>query len=250
MNQIKSDFEDISFNPFNKSDSLFEDPNDPDSHYFDERDYDSKYLHVNEINTFLYDLTQHENLSLLDLNIRSLRSNLDYFHTLLEESKHSFNVICLTETWLNDHEFKTNSNYHLPNYEGIHHERKTNKRGGGVLMCIRKDLTYKIRNDLCISDGDKEILAIELLTKSMKSIIVSCYYKPTVGNWKNHWDHLQKILTNATMENKLYFVTEDFNLNCLEFHQSSEIRLFFNNMFELIDLLELPTGVFRTPPNI
>ena len=117
-------------------------------------------------------------------------------------------------------------------------------------MCIRKDLTYKIRNDLCISDGDKEILAIELLTKSMKSIIASCYYKPTVGNWKNHWDHLQKILTNASMENKLYFVTEDFNLNCLEFHQSSEIRLFFNNMFELIDLLELPTGVFRTPPNI
>ena len=85
MNQIKSDFEDISFNPFNKSDSLFEDPNDPDSHYFDERDYESKYLHVNEINTFLYDLTQHENLSLLHLNIRSLRSNLDDFHTLLEE---------------------------------------------------------------------------------------------------------------------------------------------------------------------
>ena len=64
MNQIKSDFEDISFNPFNKSDSLFEDPNDPDSHYFHETDYDSKYSHVNEINIFLNDLTRHENLSL------------------------------------------------------------------------------------------------------------------------------------------------------------------------------------------
>ena len=42
MNQIKSDFEDISFNPFYKLDSLFEDPNDPDSHYFGETDYDSK----------------------------------------------------------------------------------------------------------------------------------------------------------------------------------------------------------------
>ena len=31
MNQIKSDFEDISFDSFNKSDSLFEDPNDTDS---------------------------------------------------------------------------------------------------------------------------------------------------------------------------------------------------------------------------
>ena len=98
MNQIKSDFEGISFNPFNKSDSLFEDPNDPDSHYFDKTDYDSKYCHLNEINTFLNNVTQHENLSLLHLNIRNSRSNLGDFHTLLEESKHSFNVICLTDT--------------------------------------------------------------------------------------------------------------------------------------------------------
>ena len=40
MNQIKSDFEDISFNLFNKSDSLIENPNDPDSYYFDKRDYE------------------------------------------------------------------------------------------------------------------------------------------------------------------------------------------------------------------
>ena len=41
-------------------------------------------------------------------------------------------------------------------------------------MYIRNDLTYKIRNDLCISDGNREILTIELLMKSMKDIIVSC----------------------------------------------------------------------------
>ena len=97
----------------------------------------------------------------------------DEFHTLLEESKHSFNAICLTETWLNDHEFTTNSNYHLPNFAGIHYERKTNKRGGGVLMYIRNDLIYKIRNNLCISDGHREILAIELLTIIIKNITVS-----------------------------------------------------------------------------
>ena len=50
----KSDFENITFNLFNKS----------DSHYFDKTDYDSQYLHVNETNTFLNDLTQHENLCL------------------------------------------------------------------------------------------------------------------------------------------------------------------------------------------
>ena len=56
-------------------------------------------------------------------------------------------------------------------------KEKLKKRGCGVLMYIRNDLTNKIRNDLCISDGDREIVTIELPTKSIKSIIVSCCYK-------------------------------------------------------------------------
>ena len=61
---------------------------------------------------------------------------------------------------------------------------------------------------------------------------------------------MQKILTNVTMENKLYFVTGDFNLNCSEFHQSSEIRQFFNNMFEkgAISLINRPTRVITSSP--
>ena len=166
-----------------------------------------------------------------------MRSNLFDFHTLLEESKHSFNVICLIQTWLNHHEFKTNSNYHSPNYEGIHYGRKTNKSRDGVLIYIR--------NDFCVFGGDREILATELLRNNMKNVIVSCCYKPPNGNWKNHCDHVKKVLTNATMEYKLYFFTGDFNLSCLEFHQNSEIRQFFNNLFEkgAICLISRPTRV-------
>ena len=104
--------------------------------------------------------------------------------------------------------FKTNSDYHLPNYERIHYERKANKRGGGFLMYIRNDLTYKIRNDLCISGNNREILTTESLTKSMKNILVSCCYKTPDANWKDHCDHLQKSLTNATMENKITLLQE------------------------------------------
>ena len=47
------------------------------------------------------------------------------------------------------------------------------------------------------------------------------------------------------MKNKLYFVTGDFNLNCLEFHQNSETGQFFNNMFQkgAIPLINRPTRV-------
>ena len=113
MNQTKNDFEGISFNSFDKSDSLFDDPNDPDSHYFGETDYSTEYFHVNEINIFI---TQHENVSLLRLNIRSLRSNLYDFRTLLEEIKLFFNIICLTETLLKVNESRYKQCWLIPHF--------------------------------------------------------------------------------------------------------------------------------------
>ena len=94
-------------------------------------------------------------------------------------------------------------------------------------MFIRNDLTFKTQNDFRISESDREILTIDLLTKIMKNIIVSCCYKQSNGNSKNHCD-----LTNATMENKLYFVTRNFNLNCLELHESFRLDNFSITCFK------------------
>ena len=43
-------------------------------------------------------------------------------------------------------------------------------------MYIRNDLTYKIRNDLCISGGDREILTIELLKKKHEKTNITNKY--------------------------------------------------------------------------
>ena len=40
-----------------------------------------------------------------------------------------FNIICVTETWSTDTDFKNNSNFHLPNFDFMHQERKTGKKG-------------------------------------------------------------------------------------------------------------------------
>ena len=42
------------------------------------------------------------------------------------------------------------------------------EKRGWALMYIRNDLTYKIWNGFCISDEDRDIATIELLTKNMK----------------------------------------------------------------------------------
>ena len=78
-----------------------------------------------------------------------MRLNLVDFCNLLEESKHSFSVISLTGTQLKKHEFKTNSNYHHPNYERIQYERKTNKRRVRFLCILGMILPIKFET-ICI----------------------------------------------------------------------------------------------------
>jgi hypothetical protein len=72
-----------------------------------------------------------------------MQANFESFKLLLEESGYSFNIICLTETWSSDKAFIDNSNFQIPNYNAIHLERATNKKGGGVLIYIKNNFLYK-----------------------------------------------------------------------------------------------------------
>ena len=72
------------------------------------------------------------------------------------------NVLCIIESWCTDSTLKNNTNMHLTNFDIISQERKTNKRRECVLVYIYKSLTCTLRNDLCVSDRDKEILTSEI----------------------------------------------------------------------------------------
>ena len=102
------------------------------------------------------------------MNIRSLSKNFDNLLDILRDSNYSFNILCITETWCTDSTLKSNSNLHLPNFDLISQERKRNKRGGGVLIYIPKRLKCNLRNDLSVSDKDKEILTIEVSRENDK----------------------------------------------------------------------------------
>ena len=96
------------------------------------------------------------------LKVYVLIPSFDNLSDILRDSNYSFNILCITETWCTDSTFKSNSNLHLPNFDLISKERKTNKREGGVLIYIQKRLKCNLRNDLCVSDKGKEILTIEI----------------------------------------------------------------------------------------
>ena len=175
-NQIK--FENLHFNPFyNERFSDAEDERDLDENFFNEvntQNFECSYLFPNEIESFLSEKENSETINAIHVNTRSLSKNFDNLLDILRESNNSFNVLCLTETWCTDSTLKSNTNLRLPNFDIISQERKTNKRGGSVLIYIHKSLAYNLRNDLCVSDKDKKILTIKISRKNDKNILLSC----------------------------------------------------------------------------
>ena len=244
-------FENISFNPFLQRRNELIDENDPDQNFFDELalgNSDSPYMYEDEVSKYLEENIKYENLSLLHLNIRSMNANFENFKTFLEQTEFAFNVICLSETWLSNNSFRENSVYHLPNYDAIPLERKTKKRGWGVLMYVRNNLMYKVRNDLSISDCNREFLTIEIINKESKNTIITCCYKPPRANTETFTAHLQLMFHKCSLEKKKIFVLGDLNLNALNYEESGEIKNFYDELFQygIIPLINKPTRVTST----
>ena len=101
-----------------------------------------------------------------------------------------------------------------------------------MLIYIQKSLTCNLCNDFCVSDIDKEILTIEFSRENDKNILLSCCYRPPNGNSENLNGFLQnKILEKSVSENKNCYITVDFNMNRLKYHENAKIKQFYDNIF-------------------
>ena len=96
---------------------------DPDLNYFNDlysNNSDSPYVLEENIKRYLCDIKKYDNFFLIHVIIRSINSNFEKQHDLLLNCSKSFNIICVTETWYTDKDFKNNSSFHLPNFDFIH----------------------------------------------------------------------------------------------------------------------------------
>ena len=185
------------------------------------------------------------------MNIRSLSKNFDVLD-ILRDSHYSFNML-LTETWCTDSTLKSNSNLHLPNFDLISQERKTNKRGGGVLIYIHKRLKCNLRNDLCVSDKDKEILTIEVSRENDKNTLLSCCYRPPNSDSENLSTFLQNnVIEKSVSEKKISYMIGDFNMNSLKYHETAKTKYFYDNVFEkdAIPIIDRLTRISEHSPSL
>ena len=84
---------------------------------------------------------------MIHLNIASLQKHIDELRSFLSLLNHPFNVICITETRLNEE--KPLANISIDGYEFVHTPTKT--QCGGAAIFIKTGIEYEILNNLNLS---------------------------------------------------------------------------------------------------
>ena len=123
---------------------------------------------------------------------------------------------------VHNNDIRNTSNFHLPNFDFIHQERKTGKKVGGILIYVKNHIKFNIMKDRSVSDGDSECVAVEIENKNSKNLIITCCYRPPSCAIKGLNSFLENVFKKTNAENKLCFVAGDFNLNCLDYNKNLE----------------------------
>ena len=113
-----------------------------------------------------------------------------------------------------------------------------------MLIYIHKSLKCNLRNDLCVSDKDKEILTIKISRENDKNILLICCCRPPNGDSENLSPFLQNnIIEKSVSEKKFSYVIGGFNMNCLKYHETDKTRYFNDNIFEKGAIINRPTRI-------
>ena len=194
MNPSKN-FEQINLNPFNFfNDQDQQDTKYPDLNYFKDKNsnnFVSPYVLEENVKRYLCNIKKYGNLSLIHVDIKSMYSISEKLNDLLLNCSNSFNIICVNETWFTDNDIKNNSNFHLPNFDFLHQERKAGQNEGGILIYVKNHIKFKIKKDLSVSDGDSESVTVEIENNNSKHMIIILCYRPPSGAIKGLNSYLE-----------------------------------------------------------
>ena len=167
----------------------------------------SKYIYPDELKkdkTF-----KVSKLTLLHYNIRSLPKHHDDFSNYLSYQNINFDIVVLSETFLNNH---NKDNYPIPGYYGTHLIRN-DKRGGGVSIYIRNEFCNKVKIITSIQNDIIEALAIQINTKQIKQHIVGIYRPPNSS--RNDFIQALNTLIQTRLNNSNVLIAGDFNIDML-----------------------------------
>ena len=88
--------------------------------------------------------------------------------------------------------------------------------------------------DKNINNNDIECLNIETASKASKNVTIPCIYRPSRGDAHKFLDEMKgHIIKNKCQEKPLFLVCA-LNINSLDYSRNTNVRHFFNFVFQNI----------------
>ena len=114
---------------------------------------------------------------------------------------HEYDVLILIESWL-----KAGSAFTLKNFNIIRKDR-TSQAGGGICICIKKNIKFSIEKYILPDINQLESLTVNLYFQSSNLLIIAVYRPPTACINSSHWCSFFNSLSNFSS----IYVGSDFN---------------------------------------
>ena len=182
------------------------------------------------------------------LNLQSINNKFDLLKIHIEQLK--FHIFTFSESWLNDNitdNMLCISGFNLVRFDRQWKEGNGNqvKKGGGVGMYIRDDLTYSTEalKEHNVNSGDVECGWIRVIMKNSKDIVIGVVYRPPSGNIEAFCKNMTTSLEEIGVDyGKDIFLLGDFNINYLANDDSNKKQLLnLENLTGLKQLIKQPT---------
>ena len=163
-------------------------------------------------------------------------------HTLLTTPEIQFDIIGISESSLKHNKHYT-TNTDIPNYNIEHCDGEG--ANGGMFLYIKKDIAYKLRNDLKMYESKHlESTFIEIINQQ-KSIILGCVYRHPcmeINEFNNdYFSYLSENLLGEKSKNVI--LMEDFNVDLLKYKNGSNTADFLDLVYSssLVPQITTPT---------
>ena len=200
-----------------------------------------KYYIEESFNELIQQNNINGDLSLLHLNIQSLKNKHDDLCHYLAQLNMTFSIIGLTETWLLDN---CDDTYNIPTHSLVTKSRK-NKAGGGVGIFIANNINFVKREELStFKEGIFESICIEIQLCN-KRILIGVIYRPPGNKIKEFEETFEHFLLGINREKKQCYLMGDFNIDALKIGQNTLSDNFMNQLLSssFYPLITKPTRI-------
>ena len=188
----------------------------------------------------------NDSLFIVHINIVSLQKNFDNLILFLNQFVKPIDVLCFSETRLNDHNL---SYCALLGYNAFYCNSKTKAGGAAIFVADRLNskqiLDYKIKEIAC------EDIWVEIGLAKNNSLIVGSVYRHPSNNFKCFEESFVNILKSFKVSQN-YVILGDFNIHYDKINKMQNIMDYANHVQSVgcIQLIDKPTRISKTCDSI